>query len=178
MAVIANRYAKALVDVSLKLGQQERVGKELNRFEELLSQNKELSSFYANPAIPLAKKRDATSEILAKLGFCNTTSNFIFILIDKHRINYFPEIRRAFQQEMNERLGIIQAEITTAFEVDHETQKRLEEKLAGLTGKKVFLKFNLSSALIGGVITRIGDTIYDGSIRQQLELIRARLSSD
>jgi len=178
LAVIAKRYAKALVDVSLKLGQQERVGKELNQFEELLSHNKELYVFYANPAIPLAKKRKATSEILAKLGFCSTTSNFVFILIDKHRINYFTEIRRAFQQELNERLGIVQAEITTAFEVDREIKSKLEERLAGLTGKNVFLKFNISSALIGGVITRIGDTIYDGSIRQQLELMRARLSSD
>ena len=79
---------------------------------------------------------------------------------------------------MNERRGIIQAEISTAFEVDHEIKSRLEEKLSRLTGKEVSLKFNISSGLIGGVVTRIGDTIYDGSIRQQLELIRARLSSD
>jgi len=178
LAVIAKRYAKALVDVSLKLAQPERVEKELNQFEELLSHNKELYLFYTNPAIPLPKKRNATSEILSRLGFCSTTSNFILILIDNHRIHYFTEIRQAFQQEMNERRGIIQAEISTAFEVDHEIKSRLEEKLSRLTGKEVSLKFNISSGLIGGVVTRIGDTIYDGSIRQQLELIRARLSSD
>jgi F-type H+-transporting ATPase subunit delta len=178
LAVIANRYAKALVDVCLKLGQSEQVAKELAQFEELLSQNPELSLFYANPAIPVIRKRAATTEILTQLGFSTTTSNFLFVLIHNHRINYLAEIHRAFRQGVNERLGVIQADITTAFPVDQDTKDQLEERLKALTGKKVLLNFGISQEVIGGVITRIGDTIYDGSIRQQLESIKARLSSD
>jgi F-type H+-transporting ATPase subunit delta len=88
------------------------------------------------------------------------------------------EICKAFQEALNELLGVVQADITTAFEVDNDIKTQLEEKLQGLTGKKVLLKFGISPPLIGGVITRIGDTIYDGSVQQQLELMKNRLSSD
>jgi F-type H+-transporting ATPase subunit delta len=178
LPAIANRYAKALVDVSLKLNQHEQVSQELFQFENLLTSQKELSRFYSNPAIPAAKKKIATAEILKRLALSQTTSNFISVLIDKHRMGYFPEIRKAFHQELNIRLGIAQAEITTANDLDPQTQAHLEERLEALTGKKVVLKFSKDADLIGGVVTRIGDTIYDGSIRQQLNAMKARLSSD
>jgi F-type H+-transporting ATPase subunit delta len=178
LPVIVNRYGKALVEVSIKLGQHELVAQELTQFENLLSSQQELRLFYSNPAIPIPRKRDATAEILKKLSFCQITSNFIFVLIDKHRVGYFSEIRKAFQNELNIRLGIVQAEITTALDLDEATRGRLEASLATFTGKKVALKFAKNSNLIGGVVTRIGDTIYDGSIRQQLNSIKARLSSD
>ena len=178
MSAIANRYAKALVDVSFKLNQHEQVAQEVLQFEELLAHQKELVLFYTNPAIAVAKKKAATKEILEKLAFGPTTSNFLLILIDNHRMGGLAEIRKAFQQELNDRLGVTQAEVTTAAELDAETHQKLEVKLATLTGKKVALKFAKDPGLIGGVVTRIGDTIYDGSIRQQLNSMKSRLSSD
>jgi F-type H+-transporting ATPase subunit delta len=178
LAVIAKRYGKALAEVSFKLGQHERVGQELSQFDELVNRNRELQLFYTNPAIPLPKKRAATNELLRRLGFCKETSNFILVLIDNHRVSYFGEICKAFREVLNEHLGVVQADVTTAFEVDSEIQTRLGQKLENLTGKRVLLKFGIGPELIGGVITRIGDTIYDGSVRQQLELIKNRLSSD
>ena len=178
MPVIVNRYAKALVDVSIKLGQHEQVTQELAQFESLLINQRELRLFYSNPAIPIPRKREATAEILKKLSFCQTTSNFIFVLIDKHRVGYFSEIRKAFQSGLNDRLGIVQAEITTAVDLDDEIRERLEARLAIFTGKMVTLRFLKNPDLIAGVVTRIGDTIYDGSIRQQLNSMKARLSSD
>lgn len=178
MAVIAKRYGKALAEVSFKLGQHERVGRELSLFDELLNRYRELQLFYTNPVIPLPKKRSATNELLGRLGFCKETCNFILLLIDNHRVSYFGEICKAFRESLNGYLGVVQANVTTAFEVEGEIQARLRQKLENLTGKRVQLKFGISPALIGGVITRIGDTIYDGSIRQQLELIKNRLSSD
>lgn len=178
MPAIANRYAKALADVSLKLGQHERISRELMEFESLLSNHAELAHFYSNPAVPLPKKRVATSQIIEQIGLSQTIANFIFILIDKHRMGYFAEIRKAYQLELNARLGIAQAEIITAGEMDPETHQRLAGQLEDLTGKKVVLKFSQDPSLIGGVVTRIGDTIYDGSIRQQLTTLKTRLSSD
>ena len=178
MPAIANRYAKALVDVSFKLNHHEQVAQELLQFEDLLARQKELVHFYSNPAIAVAKKKAATQEILAKLAFGATTSNFLLVLIDNHRMGGFAEIRKAFQHELNNRLGVTQAEVTTATQLDAETHQKLEAKLAVLTGKKVALKFANDPGLIGGVVTRIGDTIYDGSIRQQLNSMRSRLSSD
>jgi len=178
LPAIANRYAKALVDVSFKLNQHEQVAQELLQFEDLLARQKELALFYSNPAIAVAKKKAATKEILGKLAFGPATSNFLLVLIDNHRMGGFAEIRKAFQQELNNRLGVTQAEVTTAAELDAETHQKLEAKLAALTGKKVALKFANDPGLIGGVVTRIGDTIYDGSIRQQLNSMKSRLSLD
>ena len=178
MPAIANRYAKALVDVSFKTNQYEQVAAELLRFEDLLARNRDLALFYSNPALPVAKKKAATREILNRLAFSLLTSNFLFLLIDNHRIGGFSDIRKAFQQELSNRLGITQAEITTSAELDVATQQKLEGTLAALTGKRVALKFSNDPTLIGGVVTRIGDTIYDGSIRQQLNSLKSRLSSD
>jgi F-type H+-transporting ATPase subunit delta len=93
-------------------------------------------------------------------------------------MGHFADIRKAFEQELRHRLGVAEAEITTARELDADTRARLEAKLSALTGKKVLLKFGKNPDLIGGVVTRVGDTIYDGSIRQQLNSMKARLSSD
>jgi F-type H+-transporting ATPase subunit delta len=178
LPAIVNRYAKALVDVSFRLNQHEQVARELLRFENLLANQKDLSLFYANPAIPVAKKKAATEEILQKLAMSSTTSNFLFVLIDNHRMGHFAEIRQSFQEQLDNRLGITQAEITTAVDLDADIHARLESTLSNLTGSKVVLKFSKEPDLIGGVVTRIGDTIYDGSIRQQLSTIKSRLSSD
>ncbi len=178
MAAIANRYARALADVSFRLEQHEKVERELTDFERLLSGNRELFLFYTNPAIPVSRKKAATAVILERLQVTSLTSNFISILIDRHRIGYFSEIQRAYQAAVNERLGVIQASITTASEMDQQALNGLETSLGRLTGKKVLLKSEIDQDLIGGVVARIGDTIYDGSVRQQLNLIKSRLSSD
>ncbi len=167
-----------MADVSFTAGQHERVEKELLQIEELLSRERELRLFLTNPAIGVLRKKAAGREILHQLGFSTLTSNFVFILIDRHRISYFAEIRRAYQQAANQRLGVVEAHVTTAAEVDRQVQTKLESRLGQMTGKKVVLKFEIDRELIGGVITRIGDTIYDGSVRQQLNTIKARLSSD
>jgi F-type H+-transporting ATPase subunit delta len=177
VAAIANRYAKALADVSFSQGTHQAVALELDQFARLLQQNPELSHFYANPSIAAAKKRAATTEILKRLDFSVTSQNFLFVLIDNYRIHQFDEILKAFHQNVDEQLGIVLAEVTTATPMDADLQARLVSRLERVTGKKVLLKFATERALIGGVITRIGDTIYDGSVRQQLELIKARLSS-
>lgn len=177
MAAIANRYAKALVDVSFQQGLHETVRKELVEFHRLVEDNRELLHFYTNPAVPLASKKAVTGEILGRLNFSQPTRNFIFILLDNYRINYLAEIVKAFHHLLNERMGVVQAEVTMAAGLDRATQDRLVSRLEALTGKKVVLQFQADPLLLGGVITRIGDTIYDGSVRQQLELIKARLSA-
>ncbi len=180
MPAIANRYAKALVDVSFKLNHHEQVAQELLQFEDLLARQKELVHLLLQPRHSRwPRRRQRQRKSWQKLAFGPTTSNFILVLIDNHRMGGFAEIRKAFQQELNNRLGVTQAEVTTARPSWTRRHTRsLEAKLAALTGKKVALKFANDPGLIGGVVTRIGDTIYDGSIRQQLNSMRSRLSSD
>jgi F-type H+-transporting ATPase subunit delta len=176
LAAIANRYAKALVDVSFPQGLYEQVGQELDQFDQLLTENRELHRFYANPAIPAAKKKLATSEILQKLAFCSSTANFILILIDNYRMGFFSEIRTAYYQFLNERMGVVRVDVTSALAIDPQTQAGLTARLEKLTSRKVQLKFASDASLVGGLVTRIGDTIYDGSVRQQLNSLKNRLS--
>ena len=178
MSAVANRYAKALVDVCLKLTVQDRVAEDLLAFEKLLDSQTELRLLYLNPVVPVPKKQTITTEILKRFNFSQTTTNFISVLVDQHRMGYFAPIRLAFHQLLNDRLGIVEAEVTMASDLDPATQDLLLARLNELTRRKVTLKFTRDPNIIGGIVTRIGDTIYDGSIRQRLHSLKAQLSSD
>jgi F-type H+-transporting ATPase subunit delta len=178
LSAVANRYAKALVDVCLKLSVHDRVAEDLLAFENLLNTQTELRSLYLNPAVPVPKKKAITAEILKRFSFAQATTNFISVLIDQHRIGYFSSIRKAFHQLLNEQLGVVEAEVKMASDLDPATQDLLLARLNELTGRKVTLKFTKDPDIIGGIVTRIGDTIYDGSIRQRLNTLKAQLRSD
>jgi F-type H+-transporting ATPase subunit delta len=178
LSAVANRYAKALVDVCLKLSVQDRVAEDLLAFENLLNTQTELRLLYSNPAVPVPKQKAITAEILKRFSFNQTTTNFINVLVDQHRIGYFSAMRKAFHQLLNDQLGIVEAEVTMASELDSATQDLLLVRLNEMTGRKVTLKFTKDPEIIGGIVTRIGDTIYDGSIRQRLNTLKAQLRSD
>jgi F-type H+-transporting ATPase subunit delta len=177
VAVIANRYARALLDVTFKQGQHQLVERELDQFDQLLRRNRELSAFYGDPAIKAVKKEAVTSQLLAKLGFCKIASNFILVLVERNRVGYFDEILESFRQGIRDRLGIVEVGVTTAAEIDRRLQDQLSRALTELSGKEVKLEFETDPGILGGVITRVGDTIYDGSVRQQLQQMKNRLSS-
>jgi len=178
LSALANRYAKALADVCHKLSVQDRVAEDLLAFENLLNTQTELRSLYLNPVVPVPKKKAITAEILKRFNFTQTTTNFINVLVDQHRIGYFSPIRKAFHQFLNDQLGVVEAEVTMAGDLDPVTQDLLLARLNEMTGRKVTLKFTKDPDIIGGIVTRIGDTIYDGSIRQRLNTLKAQLRSD
>lgn len=177
MAAIVNRYARALADVSFKLGQHEAVERELGQFGQLLAGNRELSAFYEDPAISAARKMAATSQLLARLGFCKTTGNFIHVLVERNRMGHFNEMLEAFRQGIRDREGIVEVGVTTSIEIGQPLRDQLSRALEQLSGKRVQLRFRTDPHILGGVITRVGDTIYDGSVRQQLQQMKERLST-
>ena len=176
MPAIANRYARALADVSFKLGQQEAVERELEQFGQLLDNHRELSAFYQDPAVSAARKRAATTQLLARLGYCQTAGNFIHVLVERDRMGHFNEMLEAFRQGIRDRLGIVEVGVTTSIEIGQPLRKQLSQALEQLSGKRVQLRFRTDPQILGGVITRVGDTIYDGSVRQQLQQMKERLS--
>jgi len=177
LAVLINRYAQALVDVSFKLGQHEIVEQELDQFDQLLRQNQELRAFYMNPAISGVKKKAATLQLISKLDLSKIASNFILVLVSRNRITHFTEILEAVRQGIRDCLGIVQVEVTTSIKIDMESQYQLGLALRDIIGKEVKLQFEINPDILGGVITRVDDTIYDGSVLQQLHLIKSHLSS-
>jgi len=175
LRTIARRYASALADVALALGEEREIQEELNSWESMIASSNELRQVVDSPTITLDEKRRILNRLIERVKPRPTTANFIQVLLQNHRLGQLAAINQRFAQVLDERSGIVAATVTTARPVDGISQDTLREKLAALTGKKVRLSFETDEELIGGLVTRIGSTIYDGSVRNQLQQAKERL---
>jgi F-type H+-transporting ATPase subunit delta len=178
LKALAERYASALVDVALENKQADQVKQELAAFAGLLSESAELTAFLANPSIARAAKHAAVEQIVERMGASRTLRNYLFVIVDQRRAGMLLEIEQAFSRLLDARQGITQAAVTSASELTEKERAELGAALDKLTGKKVQARFTTDSALIGGAVVRIGSTIYDGSVRTQLERMRAQMISE
>lgn len=178
MAAVTSRYARALADVV-----QERkldlaaVRAQLQAFEQMLAESQELKHVWDNPAVPGEQKRHLLDALAQRMGALREVRNFVAVLIDRRRIAALAEIARAFQAEMNQRMGLAEAEVTSARELPDDEKRFLEAQLGQLTGKRVLAQYKQDPALLGGAVVRVGSTIYDGSVRGQLQKIKETLSA-
>ena len=173
---IARRYSSALADVVLDRGEAKEVQQELQEWSDLILSNTNLQEVFRNPTIPLDQKRAVLNQLIERAKPRPTTANFLKVLLQNQRLTDLPEINRKFAETLDERAGMVAATITTARPVPDEIQGRLSEKLASVTQKKVRLNFEQDPELIGGLVTRIGSTVYDGSVRSQLQQIKERMA--
>ncbi len=178
MKALAERYASALVDVALENKQADKVKKELAEFATLMRESPELHAFLANPSIARAAKHSAIEAIVKRMGATRTLRNYLFVIVDQRRAGMLIEIEQAFSRLLDARQGITQATVTSATELTAKERTELGAALGKLTGQKVHPQFATDAALIGGAVVRIGSTIYDGSVRTQLERMRARMISE
>ena len=181
VSAVAKRYAEALADVVTAAGSalrpQDAVS-ELGSFEATLRSSGELYHALVSPAVPSSRKRAAVGRIAGVLGLSPITRNFLFVLIDHRRIPELAQILQTFELVLDERLGFARAEITSARELSETQRSALSGKLEQLTGKRIRMRFAVNESLIGGVVARIGSTVYDGSLRGQLSLLGRRLSAE
>jgi len=173
---IARRYASALADVVLERGEAREVQSELQSWEETLQANPNLREVFANPTIALDKKRAVLSKLIELSRPRPTTANFLKVLLQNQRLTELTEINRRFALILDERAGMIAATVTTARAVPEDSQRRLHDQLANLTGKRVRIDFGTDPEIIGGLVTRIGSTVYDGSVRSQLQQIKEKMA--
>lgn len=178
MKALAERYARALVDVALEKHEADQVKQELSAFAALVRESPELHAFLANPSIARSAKHAAIEQLVARMGASRTLRNYLFVIIDQRRAGMLPEIEQAFSRILDARQGIAQASVTSAAELTPAEQAELVEVLDRLTGEKVQARFATNAELIGGAVVRIGSTIYDGSVRTQLERMRAKMVSE
>jgi|SRR5215475_15915428 len=174
---IANRYARALTDVITDRGETDDVKAELNRFGLLLNQHSELRDVFASPVVSLEHKRAVLNELLDRLKLRPTSNNFLRLLLDNSRLHDLDHMINALLRELDLRKDIISAEITTAREMSEQEKMKMRERIKAATGKEVRLQFLSDPQIIGGVITRIGSLVYDGSIKNQLAQMKQRLVS-
>jgi F-type H+-transporting ATPase subunit delta len=174
MSVAANRYATALIDV-LFPEKAEAGLQQLQKFAALLNEQPDSRRFLQNPAMAGDRRNRLLKEIAAALGFDRRVANFINILADRNRLPYLEEIIEEYQRLMDKRLGMVRARITTARMLDSGQQQELARKLQQVTGMQVRMEVAIDPSLIGGMVAQVGSTIYDGSVRQQLNAFKARL---
>jgi len=180
-STVSLRYARALVDaltgqrVAASAAALEQIPAQLDEFEALLRENHELRILFSSPAVSTVKKRSVLAELGSRLKLEQLTRNFLNVVIQHDRMNLIGEITAAFRTLLDERTGMAVAEVTTARPLDDAAKQELAEALSARTGRQVRMKFALDPALIGGVTARVGSTIYDGSVRGQLERLRADL---
>ena len=177
MRTLADRYANALADVALGQNAAEQVRQELSDFLGLLRESPELRVLLNNPAVPRRNKRAVAEALVERLGASRTLRNFLFVVLDRRRAVLLPAIQQAFDAQLDERQGITRAEVTSARELKDAEKKELRGTLERITGRRVEAQYRLDPALIAGAIVRIGSTIYNGSVRAQLERLRTRLAS-
>lgn len=172
---IARRYATALADVVLKSGETETVKRELKSWEDLIGSNENLRSAFANPAIAHLSKEKVLEGLLAKTKPSKTTANFLRVLLKNSRLTELSEINEKFASVLDERSNVVAAEITSARPLSESEKAEFQANLSKMTGKKVNLNFNINENIIGGVVTRVGSTVYDGSVKTQLENLKQQL---
>jgi F-type H+-transporting ATPase subunit delta len=173
---MARRYASALADVVLERGEAAEVQAELVRWEEMIQSTPNLLEVLRNPTIALDQKRTVLNKLIERAKPRQTTANFLKVLLQNHRLTDLGEINRKFAETLDERAGMVAATVTTARTVPDSSQHQLHAKLTGMTGKKVRVNFATDPDLLGGIVTRIGSTVYDGSVRNQLQMIKERMA--
>ena len=172
------QYANAMADIALAQGAAEPAAKQLQDFGAAYAQSAELRTFLASPAVGIEDKHAVIEKIAARLGASKIIRNFLFVIADHRRTHLLPEVIAAFEQVIRQRQGVDEAEVTSAVELTASQKKEMAVTLTKLTGNKVETKYALEPALLGGAVVRIGDTIYDGSLRTRLNEMRARLAAE
>jgi F-type H+-transporting ATPase subunit delta len=178
MASVTNTYARAFADVvfdgRLNVDQTLR---EAQSLASLVTSSKDLRDVWESPAIPAEQKRAVLDAIVGREAISRPVRNLMAVLIDHRRIPFLDAIVKQFELEMNTRLGFAEAEITSARQLGDGERRNLESEVEKLIGKKVRARYLQDPSVLGGAIVRVGSTIYDGSVKGQMERIKEALSS-
>jgi F-type H+-transporting ATPase subunit delta len=178
MASVAGVYARAFADVVLddRLDPGRAVA-DLRAIASLLNQSVELRRVWENPAVPVEQKHSLLNVITQRDGFSKQARNLIAILIDHRRTHFLDAIVAQLEKELDARLGFAEAQITSSRPMTDTEKRQLETQVEKLTGKKVRASYDEDALLLGGAVVRIGSTIYDGSVKGQLERFKEAISS-
>jgi F-type H+-transporting ATPase subunit delta len=172
---IARRYGSALADSVLSTGQADTVRTELAGWNQTIAASSELQAVFTNPSIPLASKERVLDELLKRSSPSRTTANFLRVLLRNGRLGELPEVNERFNAILEERSGTVSAQVISARDLPVIEREEFKANLEKLTGKRVNIAFMVDESIIGGAVTRIGSTVYDGSVKTKLENLKAEL---
>jgi F-type H+-transporting ATPase subunit delta len=174
LQTIARRYSAALADVAIERQEEREVQAELDHWASMIEANPQLKEVLANPTVAYDQKQKVLEDLLSRSRVRETTASFLRVLLKNQRLSQLREVAARFGQILDERSGVVAANVTTARPMPEELRNALQQTLKEATGKDVRLSFTTDETIIGGLVARIGSTIFDGSVQGHLE----RLSED
>ncbi len=173
---VARRYANALADVVMTSGDTETVKFELQTWETMISGSRDLHSAFHNPSIAHDNKQKVLESIIQKVQPSKTTANFLRVLLKNNRLTEIDAINEKFESVIAERSGLISASVVSSRELSDGEKNEMKANLAKLTGgKEINIEYSIDESIIGGAITRVGSTVYDGSVKTQLERLKDQM---
>jgi F-type H+-transporting ATPase subunit delta len=175
---VAKRYATAFADVAIVRENLGAARAQFASFVDAYNESPELRHFLLSPAIARDVKQGVLEKLATKMDLSETVRNFIYVLVDHRRTEDLSDIRDAFEAELNEREGIVEAQVTSARELSAAEKREMIGALERMTQRRVEARFGSDAALVGGAVVQIGSTIYDGSVREQLSRLRQTLESE
>jgi F-type H+-transporting ATPase subunit delta len=175
VSIVARRYAKALLELGVEGGNLETLVRDFAGLAEVWQGSAELRNAVENPLVALAAKKAAAADIAAALSASAVARDALQLLIDRRRARALPYIAEALRELADVRKGVVRAQVITATPLSEPYYARLQAQLERLTGMRVVVERQTDASLIGGVVTRIGDRIFDGSLRSRLQSMREAL---
>jgi F-type H+-transporting ATPase subunit delta len=172
---LAKRYAKALVEIGVERDALDKYGSDLADLAQLMETSRDFREVLENPVFPREEKKRVAGVIFDKLGTDPMTRNFVNLLIDRKRIAQLVGIEKAFRSEVDEIRGITRGEVSSATALDNGELNRITAALSKMTGKMVILTPTVDPSLIGGLVAKVGDMVFDGTIRTQLTQLKESL---
>jgi len=178
MAAVLGRYARAYAEVAVKnkLNPEKTVA-EFQQMSDVVNGSRELRNVLQNPAVSREQKLKLLDSIIQHIGASKMLRNFLAVLIDHRRIGNIGDVLEQFKRELDRRMGIADAKVSSVRELSSVEKKSLEQQLAAITGKTVRATYSQDAGLLGGVLVRVGSTIYDGSIHGRLQRMRQELAN-
>ncbi|MEC7986367.1 MAG: ATP synthase F1 subunit delta [Myxococcota bacterium] len=179
---LARRYARALISLGKEENNVDQIGNELQEFQAALQElDHMLGNFLNNPGITKELRKNVLRTTLSKMNLHHYTVNFLSLLMDKGRMDIFPEILSSYKNMADQLQSRLNAEVVTSQELDILNQNTIRQSLAeahGISPEKLIIQFSIDPEIIGGIFARVGDTIYDGTIRSQLQELKQTLISN
>jgi F-type H+-transporting ATPase subunit delta len=175
-APVARRYAKALLEIGVERGTVDAMRDQLDALARAFTTSKEFRDIMFNPSIKMSERKQVMSQITSRYGFGPMLTNFLQLLLDKDRLRYVADISEVFGQFADVRAGRVRAHVTSATRLDLIQQTKIKEQILAITGaRSIELETQVDASLIGGVVTRVGGMVLDGSVRHQLEELRTSI---
>jgi F-type H+-transporting ATPase subunit delta len=176
LQTVARRYATALADVTIERREEREVQNELDQWASMIEANPHLKEVFVNPTVAYDQKQKVLEDLISRTRVRETTASFLRVLLKNQRLTELRGIAERYRQIIDERAGVVAADVTTARPIPEELKNALHETLVAATGRKVRLSFTTDETIIGGIVARIGSTIYDGSVQNQLERMSESLA--